>query len=522
MNPPVPTFAALSPRRWLAVLLLFSAAARLWLAADGGQFFFGDEGRYLHGMAIYQALRTGDWAGLGVQLMRPEHAAFNHLGALVAAVQHGLAQFTPWADWSQAQNPYASVPLGAAVLSLFPVLNIWLAHRLARAAGAGEAEAGWVALLMAASNTLFYYSRHLLPYDCALSAALGGLLFALSDNPRAHWRSGALAALCYHLYNGYWFLVPVIFLARMLLPPGGPARWRAGAEWVAGGLLVTVVLMLPGFIFGGAHYWEVLRGFSGSVTQGLFSEGWSLAAEYLWHSEGWLGVAGAVATGFALCSALRPGPDAVRLRRWGLLLLLAWLLPVVASVVLQKFVVYARTVRPLVPLLCLLGGFALHRLAVHRPRWRAVLAGLIVAAALPAFAPHFARIFPREFEFRILGELGMTKQWISFTGSIDKPLLIPVRRPDLALVNALYLYPLRDHQGYPAGPVLLSFEHPLAYPPYQYEGHVPRERRLLREHPPLMQLVRLDRPGTVPDHPPPELTFTEADRPDGRDRGRPQ
>lgn len=513
---------AFAPRRWLMVLLLVSAVARLGLALSGGQYFLGDEGRYQTGVALYQALRAGDRAGVRAQLVRPEHAAFNYLNTAVAAAQHGLAQATPWADWSQPQNTYASVRLGAAVLALFSVLNIWLGHRLARLAGAGETEAGWVALLLAASNTLFYYSRHLLPYDCALTASLGGLVFAVAGGPRAAWKSGALAALTYQLYNGYWFLVPVIFLAHQLWQPAGPGRGRAAAIWVAGCLGAMMLLMLPGVAAGGTAYWTVMRDFSGTVTQGLFSEGWSLAGEYLWHSEGWLGVAVAVAAGFALSQAGRPGADADRLRRWGLLLLAAWLLPVFASTGLQKFVVYARTVRPLVPLMCLLGGFGLHQLAAYRPRWRPALAGLVVAAALFNLAPHFGRVFPREFEFQVLEELGMPKRCVTFSGVIYRPLALPVSRPDLALVDTQFLYPLRAYVGPPAGTVLLGKEHPLAYGPYQYEGHVPRERRLLRAHAPTLQLVRLARPGAVPDHPAPALTFTGADRPDGRDHGWPE
>ena len=50
--------------RFLAVILAVSAALRVWLALEGGQFFFGDESRYERGIAIYQALRAGDTAAL--------------------------------------------------------------------------------------------------------------------------------------------------------------------------------------------------------------------------------------------------------------------------------------------------------------------------------------------------------------------------------------------------------------------------------------------------------------------------
>jgi len=508
-------------RRGLLVLLVVSGAARMGLALSGGQYFFGDEHRYGIGVALYQAIRTGDMAAAGAHLLRPEHAAFSYVAMLVAAGQHGLAQFTPWGDWTQAANIPRTAGFAAALLSLISVLNLWLVHRLARAAGAGETEAGWVVLLLAASNAFFYFSRHLVPYDAALAAALGGLVFALSPDRRDAWKSGALAATCYQLYNGYWFLVPLGFLFHLLARPDRAARVRASAAWLAGGVGATVVLMLPGFGFGGAAYWDAMRGFSGSVTQGLFSEGWSFAGEYLWHAEGWLGAVAAVAAGYALFRATRPGADAGRLRGWGWLLLGAYLLPVAASVGLQKFVVYGRTVRPLVPLVCLLAGYGLHRFTLSRPRWRPALAGLIILSALLNFAPHFRRVFPRDFAAQVERDYDVTKHWVSFTGTIYyQP--DPTRRPDLAVVNAQYIYPVRDFLGYPAGLVMRAAEHPLAYPPYQYEGHAPRERRLLRAHPPVMLLVQLAHPETVPDHPPPEFTFQKTDRPDGHDRGRPQ
>lgn len=503
----------------LPLILVVALILRIGLALQGGQFFLGDEGRYQRGAAIYQAGRTGDWAAVAEQLMKPEHAAFNYLNVAVAALQHALAQFTTRGDWSQEVNIYTSANLAAALLSLFSVLNIWLLHRLARAGGAGEDEALWAALLMAASNTLFYYSRHLLPYDCALSAALGGLILAVSGRTRAHHRwSGGLAALAYQFYNGYWFLVPVVFLALQISRPDWRTRWQALGPWAVGWLAAMFVNILPGATCGGAQYWETMLGFSGSVLQGVFAEGWSLAGEYLWHSEGWLGVTVVAAAGYSLGPAFRPGANSARLRRWLFLLSAVYLLPVLASVGLEKFVVYARTGRPLIPFLCLLGGFGLHTLATRQPRSRPWLVGFIVAGSALSFAPHFGRIYPREFGFRVLQQYGMTKNWVSFTGTIYQPLLIPVSRPDLVLINAGNIYPVRGFYGYPAGERLLSVDHPLSYLPYQYEGHTPRERRLLRQYPPLLQLVRLAHPASVPNHPLPETLFKAEDRAGGYDR----
>jgi len=508
----------LRPRRLLAALLLVSAILRVALALQGGQFFLGDEARYTRGVAIYQALRTGDAAGLREELKWPEHAGFNFLNTAVAALQHALAQLTASGDWSQPQNIFASAPLAAAVLGLFSVLNIWLVHRLALAAGAGEAEALWAALLMAASNTLFYYSRHLLPYDSALSAALGAVWFALRGGTRARAAaSGALAALAYGLYNGYWFLPPVIFLALLLSRPDWTARRAAGLRWTGGFLGLLALLLLPGTVAGAAFYWRTLSAFSGTVRQGLFAEGWSLPWKFFWHAEGWLGLAVAAGVLFAAVRAFQPGAESARLRLWFLLLAAAYLLPVAASVGLKLFVVYARTCRPLVPLLCLPGAYALHTLAARRPRLTPLLAGFVIAGAGVMFVPHFNRVFPRDVEFQVLGQYGLTKHWLTFTGCIYQPLALPVKRPDLVLVNAQRLYPLRDYRGYPPGTVLFSVAHPLAYRPYQYEAHTPRERALLREHEPDIRLIRLADPAAVPDNPPAALNFTASDRADGYD-----
>jgi hypothetical protein len=142
-----------------------------------------------------------------------------------------------------------------------------------------------------------------------------------------------------------------------------------------------------------------------------------------------------------------------------------------------------------------------------------------VLGLLPVPA-HVTRLFPREVELQVLGEVGIPKHALSVTGTLYRPLALPVTRPNLALVNAQFLFPVRDYAGYPAGRVLFSLPHPLAYAPYQYDGHSPRERALLRGHDLAIRLILLENPAAVPDHPPPSSLFTGQDRPDGRDRGR--
>jgi hypothetical protein len=510
------------PRRgwFLLGLLLLSAALRVELARRGGQYFFGDEGRYDRGVALYQALGRGDAAAIRAGFAWPEHALFAPLGAAVTAVQHLGAQLTRHGDWSRPENIGFTMWIGAAVLGLFSVANILLVHRLARATGAGEAEARWAAGLMAAANAPFYFSRHLLPYPCALCAALAGLAIGLREASRRRLLlAGALLGASYHLYNGYWHLVPAGALVLAWRWRGTPRNaWRSLAAAAVTGLLLGLgTPLLAGAALGGADYGRTLGAFSRSVTQGVFAEGWSLPWEYLWHSEGLAGVAVAICGAAAAALARRRGeavPERVRL--WLLALGGGYALLVLAANGLARFVVYGRTVLPFVAWGALLGGWALHALVRERRGWSAGVAAAVAGAAALQMLPHFTRTFPREFELEVLRRAGNPKHTVSFAGTIYQPLALPVTRPELLLVNAQFLYPLRHAITVPAGETLRQAEHPLSYPPFQYEGHTPRERALLRAAPVTMRLVRLADPAAVPDDLPPAWRFQDSDRPTGR------
>lgn len=505
-------------RHFPAAILLVSLVLRIVLAAQGGQYFFGDEGRYDRGLQLYRAVTTGDFSAAAGIVAQPEHTLFPWVGTLVTAAQHALAHLTPFGDWSRPEHVGFTIWLGAAVLSLFSTLNLLLLHRLALRAGASVEEAAWALLLMAAANTAFYHARHLLPYDCALAAALAALVVGLGAPTTVRaGASGFILGLSYHLYNGYWFLVPVVALVLLLAWRPAPLLSRRFLVAASGLLLALLAPLALGAALGGAAYWKTLLGFSHSVTQGLFSEGWSLPWEYLWHTEGLLGAALAVLIALALVPAFRRrDPLPGRIRAALLALAAAYTLLVFFSCVLARFVVYGRTVKPFIPALCLLGGWALARHLAPRPIFKIIAASAIIVAATLHFGPHFTRVFPRETELSVLRAWGNPKRALTLSGSIYIPLALPVTRPDLALVNAQFLYPVRAALPAPAGTTLLHFEHPLHYPPFRYEGHTPRERALLRHTDYSMNLIRLAAPATVPSHPPAAALYQDTDRPTGR------
>lgn len=504
--------------RWLPLaVVVFSLGLRVALSLQGGQFYFTDEERYNRGVRLYRALRAGDVAGVREIAVIPDHTLFPWIGAFAAAGQHGLAQFTPYGNWQRPENIVFTVSFGAAVLSLFSALNLYLLYRLARAVGANETESAWALLFMAASNTSFYYARHLVPYECALSAVLLASVVGLQRPTAARALfCGLIAGTAYGIYNGYWYTVPVIWLMHLLACRHEPRWWRLTAFCAAGATIAVAGPIALGAGLGGASYWEAARTFAGSATLGLFAEGWSLPWEYLFHSEELLGLAAVGCIVLAFFSEWRAGAVLPRWVRGTLIALAAaYGLLVLFSTGLERFVVYARTVKPLVPLLALLGGWALARLLEGRARLQPVaLAGLIIAAAVN-FWPHFPRVFPQDIEAAVMRHWGNPKRTLSVAGSLYVGLELPVKRPDLALVNAQLLYPVRSYVGFPAGDTLLRFDHPVAYRPFQYECQTPRERALLRNNDVSIRLIRLAAPSTLPDNPPPSLLYRAEDRPTG-------
>ncbi len=483
----------------------------------GGQYFFGDEGRYGRGIQLYLALLHGDGTGVRTQLAQPEHPAFTWIAAGVTAVQHLVAKAGPFGDWSRGDPSILTIGFAAGVLSLFGSLNILLVHRLARATGAAEDEALWSAGLMALSNTALYYSRHLLPYDAALAAALGGLLLGLrAENPRRLLVAGFMIGFAYQIYNGYWFLVPVA--ATMIACRACPVlplatRGLALCAGVAGGIGLPVAV---GATAGGMEYFRIMRAFSQTATQGLFSEGWSLPWAYLAQSESCTGIAVVVLSATLICTQLWRGVLIERrVKLWLGGIAGAYALLILFSTVLEIFVVYGRTAKPFVPLLALVGGWAFSTLLAQRTAMAVLSILTLTVLAVLNFAGHLERLFPRDVEIAVLKNYGNPKHTLSVSGSLYFPLDLPVTRPDLALVNAQVLYPVRGALPCPAGNTLIEIENPLSYPPYQYESYTPAQREFIRTHDIKIRLIRLRDPNSIPNDLPAQFRYQNSEHPTG-------
>ena len=208
---------------------------------------------------------------------------------------------------------------------------------------------------------------------------------------------------------------------------------------------------------------------------------------YFWHAEHgvlllWLAALGTCVWG------LRKGQVSDLAKSCLLAVFVIYGALFVCSVVLERFVVYGRLARQLVPFLCVIAAHELVRM--RRPSW--MRSGMVVAAAAALvlqvavnFRAPLVQAFPNEFH-QAFGPLVK-----------DLPPYDPGRPVRSSLwVNAERFYPSPPVVQWPPHyTVLAEARHPLQFLPYQYEGSDPSQRAVLRASDLTMRLLLVE-----PDH----------------------
>lgn len=461
---------------------------RVILVVRGGQMFWPDESRYLWAHEFLKRIYESGPAGLEFLL-----EGYVHIGFVILAVPPAFAQ--------RIIQIIASLPtmqtlwLPALFFSMASVASIGLVYAAARRAGAPETEAFLAALLMASSSTMFYFSRHLLPYDSSLALALAALVVGLGpdQDPRRSVLCGSIATLSFLAHNGHWTIVLVVILLHALYGPRlADAVWRGAIA--AGSILGWFLLFdLATVLRGKKHFIGVLVWFSGTVNQGDFSEGWSLPWLYLWEAEHGLLLVWLASTVGALvwCAQTNGAPRRVWL--WLAAIAMLYGLLCVTSVGLHRFVVYGRLARQMTPFFCLVTAAVLWRVGSQRRFGRlAGMAALLLALQVGInFYEPLSQHFPREFENEVRSRYGEVRRDVTIP-SLGEPASKPAADGDQVLLNAQFLYPSGSEVRKPVeGETLMRASHPLQYRPYLYELYTPLERSIFTSNDISMRLVRM-------------------------------
>ncbi len=453
-----------------AALLITAVLLRFLLVEGGGQFFFPDETRYFLSREAATLVASGNLRpGLLLPFSNSEHIGFKVLGLMPALLEERFGH---------------DGRLPALFFSIFSVLNLLLIGLCARRLGASPMAQLWALFLGVCSNSLFYYTRHLFPYDASL--CLGLLAFYIGSRSGGWRRStavGLLAGLAFITYLGYWTLAGTVMLLH-LLRGGGWRLWleRALATGAGFGAVVAVVLLVNQLSTGHALA-DTLR-FATTINQGDFHEGHSLPWRYLQAAEGlllwvWLAAAAYAMVWLIRSQAARGGRNQAR---WLCLaaLVLLYVIPLVTSNVLQKFVVYGRGARLEVPFFCLLTALVLDDLDWSKRVVRLAVAGLAVLVAISAvlrFAVPLTQQFPAAFRTR--GDALLRQRPPPDPGSYYR------------YVNVNHYVMAAEVLKQAPAETLLVAAHPYQFEPYLFEGFSPAERARRRSVDHRMRLVRM-------------------------------
>jgi hypothetical protein len=468
-----------SNRKWVVVsILLISLLLRWVLIIRGGQYFNSDETRYLISLNAARLLWQGQFGeALRQFTISPEHIGFKVIGLIPALTEHFV-------------GPSLVIP--AMFFSLFSVLNLYLIYLLARRNQVSSRESLYALFLAASCMSLLYYSRHLVPYDLAMSFGLMALYVALARThpARVSLACGILSFLCFITYNGYWLFAGFASMANVLIHPEGTRKLILKAVMTTIGFATPLVVLILVMLRSGTDMIAAYRLFSASITQGSFQEGWSLPFEYFWHTENAIFLFLVIFSTFAIRSQFRNLGLDTKVWLGGLIFIYVCLL--IPSTFLHYFVVYARLARQLTPFLVLLAAQGLVQLEAQIPsrlRISRLLLTMIFIQATWNYANAYQLSYPREFaaEAQIrFPEFEFSSKRLAYGAPVV------CQHNGYAIENAKFYVAPPERIPRVQGQLLLSAPHPTNYQPYLYEGDPPEFRQIYRALKLRMNFYKLD------------------------------
>jgi hypothetical protein len=478
----------------LWAIVAASLVVRIALVLNGGQYYYPDESRYWRSFDFIHRLVLIDPRGAVDRIL----GTYSHVGFIVTGVPFALVHIAYLGIRGLPETQAsvdATVWVSGICFALPSVISIVLIYAISRRAAGTSAEALLAAFLFGCSNAMFYYCRHLLPYDLTMALALFALWLGIAEQPSAwvSFRCGFVAGLAILTYNGYWITGAMVLAFHVLYrTPGVSVALKRAALAALGAVSLPVVLNTISLLLGRRPYLSQVREFAGSVNQGDFREGAVLPFLYLWHAEYAVALMWAAAALLALWylrtdnsrGPFVPFCLVAALATYGMLAF--------GSVGLGKFVVYGRLVRQIIPWLCFVSAYSLARVFHQGSKYRLTLlagcAALVIQAGFNMSHP-FRQIFPAEVIRTVHSRYGDVSYDVSFQGP-SPPNQRGSASSAYVLLNAQLLYPLLAWKPVIPEDVLISFPHPYAYRPYRYEGLSPRERDLLQHGDYSMRLIR--------------------------------
>lgn len=461
-------------------MLVVSLALRWAIAVRGGQYYWSDESRYSRAQAALGEFLKGQWSqGLQELFRGADHVLFRVLALIPAGAERAF--------WGGAAPTW----FGACFFGLFSAGILLLVWCIVRKTEREETAAAWACFFSAGCVTGLYYSRHYFPYDASLFVFLLSFWIGLGKTrPLRSWTSGLLAGIGYLVYNGYWSVGAALLVAHCLFRAENVRGFLIRGVAAGVGLVTPVFAVIALARAGGVDYLADTVQFSRTVTQGDFGQGLRFVVDFTRESEGTYAAVLLVLVLVSLVGRRRTrscsrGASVL----WvgvGLLLLG---LTVFFSDVLPRFVVYARTAKPLYLFLAMAAGAAITRAPGFQHRW---FRWGMAAACLFVICANFAQPLRQQFplDFRV-----QAQRRVEVEAKRDPGVA-------LGLLNASVFHRPVFAREIPKYEALLEAKHPLQFRPYVYDGYTQAMRDEFAAHDFTMRLVRFTEAQTWKDSSP--------------------
>jgi hypothetical protein len=455
-------------RTWAVIgILLVSLALRWVLIIRGGQYYISDETRYeVSRNAARFLLQSQFGEALRQFTISPEHLGFKVIGIIPALLEQVVG---------------ASLVLPTIFFSVFSVLNLYLIFLLSQRVSASSNEALYALLVASSCLSLLYYSRHLFPYDMAMSFGLLALYVALARNQtvKNSLACGGLSFLCFITYNGYWSLAAFVMLANILINSKKITQILQKAIFTSVGFITPFALLVISMLPSGTNMILAYRLFARSITQGSFEEGWSLPFEYFWHTEHTvILILGALSVKAIISQYNHPRQDT---KLWLAGILFIYLCLFISSDILRYFVVYGRFARQMIPFLSLLSAQGLAQIENRLVSGRQISIAVFTIIFIPAiwnYTYSYNLSYPREFVAEAQARFPKF-EFSSKRLAFGAPVLC--QNNGYIMESAKYYVTPPESIPQVQGQLLLSALHPENFLPYQYDGDSPPTRKVFQQ-----------------------------------------
>lgn len=369
-------------RRLIFVLVLIIFFTRLLILHKDAVQFWADEGRYpILITNLDEAFKSGNY-------LLPIQRLFNIDARPGAGLFYYPAAFL---DWKNPNIPF-SLYYNLIINTLILIIVFFIVKKIQNTNVAIA-----TTLLVTLSIASFIYIRHTLPYDIAILLLVLGLYLHVYF--KKTFLFGLLAGLSFLTYPSYYYyIVPIPFILVLY-----HRSIKSALLFIIGIFLVLISTQFFSIVIKSPPYFRSLQEQSGGVTainQGDYIPAAAYISEYILAVDGYWNL--------FLILAIFPSlfliKDKKKIIFFAIYLLIVFLILETFSHILQKHVLYGRTVRPLYLLTLGLAALVLERVFNNFKSKKiymfsiSILLLVSISNWLPRFLAYKNLTYPKQFQ----------------------------------------------------------------------------------------------------------------------------